>query len=97
MKRIFLFSAIFFCFLGCKENRKPIPDYTSESVEKLLSIDDILKVEEIIENPAFEEAAGDTAWHRINKEIVRIKIGKKYYLRQETREGYTVDYTYRYE
>ena len=83
--------------LGCKESKKPAKDYIQESTEKLLSIDDICKVEDIIADSSLMNAQGDTVWRKVNDQLIRIKMGDKYYLRKETKDGSVTNYTYRYD
>lgn len=96
-KAIFIVSMTVLSLLGCKESKKPAKDYIQESTEKLLSIDDICKVEDIIADSSLMNAQGDTAWRKVNDHLIRIKMGDKYYLRKETKDGSVTNYTYRYD
>jgi len=96
-KSIFIVSMTVLFLLGCKESKKPAKDYIQESTEKLLSIDDICKVEDIIADSSLMNAQGDTVWRKVNDQLIRIKMGDKYYLRKETKDGSVTNYTYRYD
>ena len=82
----------------CKGHQQPStePD-VQESVEKLMSIDEICKVEDVIADSSLMNAPGDTAWRKVNDQLIRVKIGTTYYLRHETKNGTITDVTYRYD
>jgi hypothetical protein len=84
--------------MACKGQQQPStePD-VQESVEKLMSIDEICKVEDIIADSSLMEAAGDSAWRKVNDHLIRVKIGSTYYLRQESKNGTITNITYRYD
>lgn len=84
--------------VACKGHQQPStePDI-QESVEKLMSIDEICKVEDVIADSSLMNAPGDTAWRKVNDQLIRMKIGTTYYLRHETKNGTITDVTYRYE
>ena len=97
MKRTSLLLAIvFFVCSACKEAKTASPDFSVESAEKIMSIDEIREVEKLIDDSTFMDAKGDTAWHRINSQMVRVKIGGNYYLRKESQEGSVTSMTYSY-
>lgn len=96
-KSIFIVSMTVLFLLGCKESKKPAKDYIQESTEKLMSIDDICKVEDVIADSSLMNAQGDTAWCKVNDQLIRIKMGDNYYLRKETKDGSVTNYTYRYD
>ena len=84
--------------MSCKGHQQPAPEYdVQESTEKLMSIDDICKVEDIIADSSLMNAQGDTAWRKINDQLIRIKMGGNYYLRKETKDGSVTNFTYRYD
>ena len=84
--------------VACKGHQQPpvSPDI-QETVEKLMSIDDICKVEDIIADSSLMNAQGDTAWCKVNDQLIRIKLGDNYYLRKETKDGSVTNFTYRYD
>lgn len=96
-KAIFIVSLAVLFLLSCKEAKKPAKDYIQESTEKLMSIDDICKVEDIIADSSLMNAQGDTSWRKVNDLLIRIKMGDNYYLRKETKEGSVTNFTYRYD
>ena len=96
-KSIFIVSLAILFLLSCKEFKKPAKDYILESTEKLMSIDDICKVEDIIADSSLMNAQGDTAWRKVNDQLIRIKMGDNCYLRKETKDGSVTNYTYRYD
>ena len=96
-KFIFIVSLLSLFLLGCNDSKKPAKDYIKESTEMLMSIDDICKVEDIIADSSLMNAQGDTAWHKVNGQLIRIKMGNNYYLRKETKDGSVTNFTYRYE
>lgn len=97
-KKLFvLILVIVTLFMACQQSKKPAKDYIQESTEKLMSIDDICKVEDIIADSSLMNAQGDTAWRKVNDQLIRIKMGDKYYLRKETKDGSVTNYTYRYD
>ena len=84
--------------VACKGHQQsPVPPDVQESVEKLMSIDDICKVEDIIADSSLMDAKGDTTWRKVSDKMIRIKIHDKYYLRQQTSDGTITGFTYRYE
>lgn len=96
--RNFLFMTLLAAvIMGCQQQRKATPPDVSPSVEKMMTVDDIYKCERIISDSSLLDAKGDTAWKRVNAQVIRIKMGDKYYLRRETKEGTVTDFTYRYE
>ena len=93
-KLLFLFlSAVIAA--GCQQAKRSVD--VSASVEKLMSVDEIYKIEHVIADSSFLNAKGDTAWRRINDKIIRVKIGDNCYLRRETKEGTVTNFTYGYE
>lgn len=97
-KRLFLLIMIVALLMACKGQQQPPtePD-VQKSVEKLMSIDEICKVEDIIADSSLMEAAGDSAWRKVNDHLIRVKIGSTYYLRQESENGTITNITYRYD
>lgn len=97
-KKLFvLILVIVTLLMACQQSKKPAKDYIQESTEKLMSIDDICKVEDIIADSSLMNAQGDTAWCKVNDQLIRIKLGDNYYLRKETKDGSVTNFTYRYE
>lgn len=97
-KKLFvLILVIVTLLMACQQSKKPAKDYIQESTEKLMSIDDICKVEDIIADSSLMNAHGDTAWCKVNDQLIRIKMGDNYYLRKETKDGSVTNYTYRYD
>lgn len=83
--------------VGCRNsNQNPAKD-DEESVEKLLSIDEIAKAEEILADSSLMNADGDKSWKRLGSNMVRIKYGNRYYLRMETEKGSVTSVTYKYD
>ena len=84
--------------VACKGHQQPPtePD-VQESVEKLMSIDEICKVEDIIADSSLMNATGDSAWRKVNDHLIRVKIGSTYYLRQESKNGTITNITYKYD
>ena len=98
IKKLFPLIICAAIMMSCKGRQQPTPEYdVQESTEKLMSIDDICKVEDIIADSSLMNAQGDTAWRKINDQLVRIKMGSNYYLRKETKDGYVTNFTYRYD
>ena len=97
--------ACIMALLACKGPTKNLHDavgtdktLTDENViNDMVDIDEIVTIEAVVENPKFMDAEGDTAWRRVNDKMIRVKIGTKYYLRKETKEGTVTDITYRYD
>ncbi len=97
-KKLFPLIVCAAIMMSCKGHQQPTPEYdVQESTEKLMSIDDICKVEDIIADSSLMNAQGDTAWRKINDQLVRIKMGSNYYLRKETKDGSVTNFTYRYD
>lgn len=97
-KKLFvLILVIVTLLMACQQSKKPAKDYIQESTEKMMSIDDICKVEDIIADSSLMDAKGDTAWRKVSDKMIRIKIRDKYYLRQQTSDGTITGFTYRYE
>ena len=96
-KALFIVFLTVLSFLGCKEAKKPAKDYVQESTEKLMSIDDIFNLEDIIADSSLMNAQGDTAWRKVNDQLIRIKMGDNCYLRKETKDGSVTNFTYRYD
>lgn len=97
-KKLFvLILVIVTLLMACQQSKKPTKDYIQESTEKLMSIDDICKVEDIIADSSLMNAQGDTAWCKVNDQLIRIKMGDNYYLRKETKDGSVTNFTYRYD
>lgn len=83
--------------VGCRNsNQNPAKD-DQESVEKLLSIDEIAKAEEILADSSLMNADGDKSWKRLGSNMIRIKYGNRYYLRMETEKGSVTSVTYKYD
>lgn len=83
--------------VGCRNsNQNPAKD-DEESVEKLLSIDEIAKAEEILADSSLMNADGDKSWKRLGSSMVRIKYNNRYYLRMETEKGSVTSITYKYD
>lgn len=83
--------------VGCRNsNQNPVKD-DEESVEKLLSIDEIAKAEEILADSSLMNADGEKSWKRLGSNMVRIKYGNRYYLRMETEKGSVTSVTYKYD
>ena len=98
MKKLFPLIICAAIMMSCKGRQQPTPEYdVQESTEKLMSIDDICKVEDIIADSSLMNAQGDTAWRKINDQLIRIKMGSNYYLRKETKDGSVTNFTYRYD
>lgn len=97
MKKIFFVFLLGIILTSCKEKKASSNNFIEESVEKLLTIDEISKVEDIISDSSFMEAKGDTVWRRINDKMIRVKVGKLYYLRMETKDGSVTNLTYKYD
>lgn len=97
-KKLFvLILVIVTLLMACQQSKKPAKDYIQESTEKMMSIDDICKVEDIIADSSLMDAKGDTAWRKVSDKMIRIKIRDKYYLRQQNSDGSITGFTYRYE
>lgn len=97
-KKLFvLILVIVSLLMACQQSKKPAKDYIQESTEKMMSIDEICKVEDVIADSSLMNAPGDTAWRKVNDQLIRVKIGTTYYLRHETKNGTITDVTYRYE
>lgn len=97
-KKLFvLILVIVTLLMACQQSKKPAKDYIQESTEKLMSIDEICKVEDIIADSSLMNAQGDTAWRKVNDQLIRIKLGDNYYLRKETKDGSVTNFTYRYD
>ena len=97
-KKLFvLILVIVTLLMACQQSKKPAKDYMQESTEKLMSIDEICKVEDIIADSSLMNAQGDTAWRKVNDQLIRIKLGDNYYLRKETKDGSVTNFTYRYD
>lgn len=96
-KRLFLLIMIVALLMACKGQQPPTEPDVQESVEKLMSIDEICKVEDIIADSSLMEAAGDSAWRKVNDHLIRVKIGSTFYLRQESENGTITNITYRYD
>ena len=97
--RWFVFFMILTAMLsvGCRNsNQNPAKD-DEESVEKILSIDEIAKAEEILADSSLMNADGDKSWKRLGSNMVRIKYGNRYYLRMETEKGSVTSITYKYD
>ncbi len=105
MSKVIIACAIITALVGCQGPTGKLHDsvgtdktLTDESViNDMVDIDEIGTIETVVENPKFMDAEGDTAWRRVNDKMIRVKIGKKYYLRKETKEGAVTDITYRYD
>lgn len=83
--------------VGCRNsNQNPAKD-DEESVEKLLSIDEIAKAEEILADSSLMNADGDKSWKRLGSNMIRIKYNNCYYLRMETEMGSVTSVTYKYD
>lgn len=91
--------------LACKETKKSLHDnvgtdkaLTSESViDDMVDIDEIGTIEGVIADSSYMEAKGDTAWRRINDQMIRVRIGKNCYLRKETKDANVTSLTYKYD
>ena len=70
--------------VGCKNSRENIAKNNEESIEKLLTIDEITKAEEILSDSSLMNAKGDKSWKKLGKNMYRIKYNKHYYLKVET-------------
>ena len=98
MKRFVFFMVMAALLAGCngKENRTD-NRFVRESVEKIVSIDEISEVENIIADSSLMNATGDRAWKTLNDKMIRVKVGDRYYLRMETKDGNITSLTYRYD
>lgn len=67
------------------------------SVEKIMSIGEIEKIEKVIADSTLMGADGDVSWKKHGKNMIRVKIGDQYYLRVITKEGTVTNLTYRYD
>lgn len=83
--------------VGCRNSNQNPAKNDVESVEKLLSIDEIAKAEEILADSSLMNADGDKSWKRLGSNMVRIKYGNRYYLRMETEKGSVTSVTYKYD
>lgn len=83
--------------VGCRNSNQNPAKSDEESVEKLLSIDEIAKAEEILADSSLMNADGDKSWKRLGSNMVRIKYNNRYYLRMETEKGSVTSVTYKYD
>ena len=83
--------------VGCRNSNQNPAKNDVESVEKLLSIDEIAKAEEILSDSSLMNADGDKSWKRLGSNMVRIKYNNRYYLRMETEKGSVTSVTYKYD
>ena len=96
MKKNVLFMTML-SLAACTTNSKPPSVDIDDSVKKIMSINEICKVEDIIADSSRMDVQGDTAWHRINKQLIRVKMGDNYYLRRETKNSIETVMTYYYD
>lgn len=98
MKRFVFFMVLAALMTGCN-GRKDRADrcFVRESVERIVSIDEISEVENIVADSSLMNASGDRAWKPVNDKLTRVKVGDKFYLRMETKEGNVTSLTYRYD
>lgn len=98
MKRFVFFMVLAALMAGCN-GRKDRADgrFMRESVERIVSIDEISEVEDIVADSSLMNASGDRAWKPVNDKLTRVKVGDKCYLRMETKEGNITSLTYRYD
>lgn len=97
MRKLLFITLLTAVTVGCQQAKKSVPVDVSSSVEKLMSVDDIYKIEHVLADSSLMDAKGDTAWRRINDKLIRVKIGNNCYLRQETEDGTVTAFTYGYE
>lgn len=97
--RWFVFFMVLTAMLsvGCRNSGKDPVKSNEESVEKLLSIDEIAKAEEILADSSLMNADGEKSWKRLGSNMVRIKYNNHYYLRIETEKGSVTSVTYKYD
>lgn len=97
--RWFMFFMVLTAMLsvGCRNSNQNHAKSDEESVEKLLSIDEIAKAEEILADSSLMNADGDKSWKRLGSNMVRIKYNNRYYLRMETEKGSVTSVTYKYD
>lgn len=98
MKRFVFFMVLAALLAGCN-GRKDRADgcFVRESVERIVSIDEISEVEDIVADSSLMNVSGDRAWKPVNDKLTRVKVGDKFYLRMETKEGNVTSLTYRYD
>lgn len=81
---------------ACRKKGSSDGCFVKESVERLVTIDEIGIVETIIADSSLMNASGDRAWKPLNDRMIRVKNGEKCYLRMETKNGTVTNLTYRY-
>ena len=98
MKRFVFLMVLAALLAGCN-GRKGRADgrFVRESVERIVSIDEISEVEDIVADSSLMNASGDRAWKPVNDKLTRVKVGDRCYLRMETKEGNVTSLTYRYD
>lgn len=82
---------------ACRKKSSSDGCFVNESVERLVTIDEIGIVETIIADSSLMNASGDRAWKPLNDRMIRVKNGEKCYLRMETKNGTVTNLTYRYD
>ena len=98
MKRFVFFMVLAALLAGCNgRNDRADRRFVRESVERIVSIDEISEVEDIVADSSLMNASGDRAWKPVNDKLTRVKVGDKCYLRMETKEGNVTSLTYRYD
>ena len=98
MKRFVFFMVLAALLTGCKDGKRPSSmGFVKESVDRIVSLDEIGDVESVIADSSLMEAEGDRAWKPLNEKLTRVKIGDKCYLRMETKEGNVTSLTYKYD
>ena len=98
MKRFVFFMVLAALLAGCNgRNDRADRRFVRESVERIVSIDEISEVEDIVADSSLMNASGDRAWKPVNDKLTRVKVGNRCYLRMETKEGNVTSLTYRYD
>lgn len=99
-----------FCFVGpvalclslmmcaCCRERGEGADATNETaLQEVEDLDEIMEIEEVIEDSAFLNADGETAWENLGNGVIRVRKGGIKYLRIMENDGYITSLTYKYD
>ena len=91
-KILFLLTAVLL-LTSCKETKQ---ETTLPIGNSMSDIDVFTEVEEIISDSTLRNADGEKSWSKAES-FIRVKNGKKFYLRKETDKEILYVKTYRYE
>lgn len=97
MKKFIILAVMSAVMLSCQISKSKDSNKQSEAFEIIMNREDISQCENIVKDSSYMDSKGDTAWHRINKHTIEIKMGKNCYLLRENADGLIISAKYHYK